>query len=52
MIVKRLRELQRSRQVRPRKPAAAIITGLKDQLGVIGWLNSTTVGIACEEEPN
>ena len=50
MIPKRLIELQRSRQVRPKKLAAAIITGMTDQLKTIGWLNSTTVGISREEE--
>ena len=50
MIPKRLIELQRSRQVRPKKLAAAIITGMTNQLKTIGWLNSTTVGISREEE--
>ena len=31
---------------------AAIIRGLKDQLRTIGWLEPTTLGICCEEEPN
>ena len=50
MIAKRLSELQRNRQAPPKKLVAAINTGLKDQLTTIGWLNSTTVGVSCEEE--
>ena len=50
-IAKRSSLLQRSRQVHPKKLVAAIITGLMDQLRTIGWLNWTTVGIYCEEEP-
>ena len=50
IIVKIFGELQRSPQVRPKKLVAAIITGLKDQLRTIGWLNSTTFGISFKEE--
>ena len=50
MIAKRLSELQRIRHVRPKMLVAASITGLKDPWRVIGWLNSTTVGISGKEE--
>ena len=43
MIATMVVEFERSRQVRPKKLVAAIITGLKDQLRTIGWL-----GISCD----
>ena len=39
-----------SKEVAPQL-VAAMITGPKEKLRTIGWLNSTNVGISCEEEP-
>ena len=45
MIAKMLGELQKSRQVHPKKLVAALFTGLKDQSRTISGQNSTTIGI-------
>ena len=51
MIAKMLGALQRSWQVHPKKLVAALIKGLENQSRTISGLNSTTVGISCQEEP-